>query len=183
MFKFFERFELASLPKQLTPLEDRAISQKSQNDALEAEVIRAAFKQLLRQQDIPPHWLTCEGVVIQYKNKVEKRCVHIVIKHWNEKLLHYAPALQKKLLQNMDLFDPKTDYSDYFFSWEFAPDIKYPISDLPGKVIWSDPEVIASDASIARLRSGTKQQSRAELEAQFRASEFHQKDFQDTDVL
>ena len=157
------------------------LARKAQRSGLEDEIARTALKQVMRRYAIPATWLSTDGVKSQFKGQTEHRCVHIVIKQWNEKILHYAPVLQKKILQSMDLFDPKTDHQKYVFSWGFSENIGYPISELPNIVVWSNPDV-QSFMGIPFGDSKSKAQiARADLEAMFH--EPYGRAFADTDVF
>jgi hypothetical protein len=153
-----------------------------QRTGLENELVRLALKQVMKKQGIPSNWLATDGVRLHTKGGVERRCIHLQIKQWNEKLLHYAPALQKKILSTMDLFDPKIDHSAYMFAWSFAENIDYPISELPNIVIWSNPDVHSPERAPYGISNVGTRLTKADLDELFAEQNERNQAFADTDV-
>jgi hypothetical protein len=62
--------------------------------------------------------------------------IQLVIHHWHEGLLRYAPLLQQRLLQGLQRFDPVSDHSGHRVVWKFSPDIVDRHADFPSADYW-----------------------------------------------
>ena len=182
MFSLFKRSkdtQIQSTQPQGLRTSNASVHQRM---AMHSEIVRVVLTQIMKQREIPSDWLSTNGIAIVYQQGVPKCCIQMQIKHWNEKLLRYAPAIEKKILSSLDVFYPATDHSNYLVSWSFCRKIDYPITELPNKIIWSNPEPLPSIHVLATSDS-VKKLTRDELEIQLLKSAMHTRDFEPTDVL
>ncbi len=98
---------------------------------LEHEMVRLVLRQITRQHGIPADWLGCDGVAKKDGQTDESCSISIVITRWDEKLIAYIPALQQRILQGLDLFDPKVDHSGFEVTWKFALISGTSVKNLP----------------------------------------------------
>lgn len=107
-----------------------------QGGSIRRELVRVVLKDTLRLHGVPLDWLGCEVSVVSRSSGVEELRVELVVLHWREQLVRYAPALQAQLLLGLDRFDPAEDHSGYIISWRFSPDCGCPFVEMPEASYW-----------------------------------------------
>ena len=101
------------------------------------ELIRVALRDTLRKNGIPTDWI---GTQIASRTQAGQGTAHqiqLIILKWHEGLLRFAPLLQQQILQNLQQFDPQSDYSGHTVVWTFAPNCGCPYTTLPAPTYWS----------------------------------------------
>ncbi len=108
-----------------------------QHTATHRELVRVVLRDTLRMNGIPTEWLGCE--VLTRSRKAEDGAVQIqlLIHHWHEGLLRYAPLIQLQLLQALQRFDPASDHSRHTVVWRFSPACQPPHDSMPPPSFWS----------------------------------------------
>lgn len=136
MFEFLKTRRVNDQVAQKT--ETNAVEAKNtqQHNDIRRELIRVVLKDTLRAHGIPTNWLACEVIIITRPNDGHETHIHLVVLKWHEKLLRYADAFQRKLLLDLDRFDPSVDHSGYIVSWRFAADCGCPFKELPDPRTW-----------------------------------------------
>lgn len=106
--------------------------------SIQRELIRVVLKATLRQHGIPTGWIGSEVAVIARRSGGKKTLyVHLIVLHWNQALMNFAPEFQSQLLLALDQFEPDVDHSSYIVSWRFSPDCGCPYTRLPDPLFWS----------------------------------------------
>lgn len=137
MFEFFKaKPSKTGRAASTAPAATAAPTSTRQHTHIQRELVRVVLKDTLRQHGVPAGWIGCEVLVAPTRVSDEDLIVQLVILKWNDALLHYAPALQRQLLLDLDRFDPTVDHSRYMISWRFAPDCGCPSMEMPDPKFW-----------------------------------------------
>jgi hypothetical protein len=142
MFEFIKRKE--------SPPED------SQNNSVPTEfmvtrhdkvdvigLVPIVWREILRMHGIPPSWVACEIGVSNLPSLHVVAEVYLVVGHWDEQLLRYAPALEKELFIGLQQYAPDADNLRLSVSWRFAANCGYPHAALPEDLVWENPIIAA----------------------------------------
>ncbi len=112
----------------------------AQHTNIQRELVRVVLKDIMRLHGIPLGWLGCEVIIISRRATEDELHIHLVVMKWKERLLRYAPALERQLLTGLDRFDPSVDHSRYVVSWRFAPECGCPFTQMPSSDSWMKSE-------------------------------------------
>jgi len=126
----------ASLPSSSLPLSTQ------QHTASNRELVRVVLRDTLRMNGIPPEWVGCEILVRSRNANDAALLIQLLIHHWHEDLLRYAPLIQLQMLQALQRFDPASDHSRHTVAWKFSPACQCPLTTMPEPGYWtgSSPE-------------------------------------------
>lgn len=118
----------------------------ARHTATHRELIRVVLRDTLRMNGIPTDWITCELLKLPRDDDKSALLIQLVIQHWNEDLLRYAPVMQQQLLLGLARFDPASDHSTHLVNWKFSPRCGCPHTSLPEPTFWaaSSPPVNAT---------------------------------------
>lgn len=108
-----------------------------QHTATHRELVRVVLRDTLRLNGIPTDWLGCEVLTRSRSASEGALQIHLLIHHWHEGLLRYAPLIQQQLLQGLQRFDPATDHSRHSVVWKFSPACRSPYTDMPDPAYWT----------------------------------------------
>jgi hypothetical protein len=123
--------ENASLPSSSIPLSTQ------QHTATHRELVRVVLRDTLRLNGIPTDWVGCEILTRSRRGDEGALLIQLLIHHWHEGLLRYAPLLQQQLLQGLQRFDPASDHSRHTVSWKFSPACRAPHNEMPPPSFWT----------------------------------------------
>ena len=123
--------DFASLPSSSAPLSTQ------QHTATHRELVRVVLRDTLRMNGVPPEWVGCE--ILTRSRNADKVVLQIqlLIHHWHEGLLRYAPLIQQQLLQALQRFDPASDHSRHAVVWRFSPACQCPHTAMPEPGYWT----------------------------------------------
>lgn len=150
MFKLFrtarERPPAAAVPPgappdSRPPFQNSTLSPSSQppQTAAARELAKVALRETLRAHGIPVDWVGCELIPRSLPGQPPAYQIQLIIRHWHEGLLRYAPLLQDLVLQGLQRFDPVTDHGVHSVVWRFSASCGYPHSRLPPASFWTEP--------------------------------------------
>jgi hypothetical protein len=152
MFGFFGGKD-RNKSKASTPTSARAAPSTSslastrQHTDIQRELVRVVLKDLLHSSGVPGNWLGCDVLVPSERSRDDDVTVQMRVLHWDERLLRYAPALERALLKGLDRFDPQVDHSRYKITWQFSPQCGCPYTELPDKQTWARPNAAPAPAA------------------------------------
>lgn len=124
-------------------------SSRSQHTVSRRDLIRVVLRDTLRMNGIPIEWITCE--VYELAGRPLHCRVVLVIQHWHDGLLRYAPVLQRQLLDGLRHFDPANDHSGHVVDWEFGENCVCPHEAMPAPAYW---KLSAEQARLIQVPSG-----------------------------
>lgn len=107
--------------------------------ATRRELIRVLTRDTQRLAGIPEAWL--ESQVLLELGRDGQTLVHLrlVVKHWDERLLKYAVAFQRRLRAEIEHFEPDAREWLLSVSWLYQVDDQCPNLELPDPGAWATP--------------------------------------------
>lgn len=115
--------------------------------ATQRELVRVVMRDTLRMHGIPLDWIGCDMLNLSHRAGDNSLLIQLVIRHWHEGLLRFAPAFQQQLMQGLQRFDPAADHSRHEVVWRFSPDCGCPHTTMPNPEYWSAPPAVANKAA------------------------------------
>ncbi|MFZ2309785.1 MAG: hypothetical protein WAW73_11335 [Rhodoferax sp.] len=142
MFKFL-RSGSPKAPPPVASFRDSAFRDSMPSPTgVQRELIKAAFRDSLRQQGIPSEWVSCEVITVSPTPGEETLQIQLVLMQWQETFLRYGLALEQVLLRELHRLDPATDHTRHQITWRFSPDCGCPFTVMPPPRIWSHAETV-----------------------------------------
>lgn len=105
-------------------------------NALRRQLVQVLFRDSIRRHGIPAGWMDCQMLVVSSRSRGEGMYVRLVIKHWDVRLLTYAYAFQKSLMQDIRRFEPHATQWLYGISWQLEVGDSCPHQELPPRSAW-----------------------------------------------
>lgn len=102
------------------------------------QLVLIALRDLLRRNAIPAHLLDCQTLLVTSRSRGPGLYVHLVVRHWDERLLRYMQAFQTELKERIVRFDPKAINWVHGIAWDFNATGNCPYPALPPKSTWDD---------------------------------------------
>lgn len=115
------------------------IQEGSEND-VRRQLVQVLMRDLLRRHGIPLEWIDCQMMIVTSRTRGSGMYIRLVVRHWDERLLNYASAFQKKLLADLRQFEPQTAKWLHGISWQLEIEGSCPYTTLPDKSFWLEPE-------------------------------------------
>lgn len=104
--------------------------------AVHKEVVRISMRDTLQAAGIPAAWLRVEPLSMSLPDQDTGVHARIVVRHWDARLMHYAPAIQQALEQRILTLDPAAHGWLLGCSWQFSLRSGVP-PELPPAQMWS----------------------------------------------
>lgn len=115
--------------------------------AVHKEVVRISMRDTLQAAGIPPAWLRVEPLSMSLPDRDTGVHARIVVRHWDARLMHYAPAIQQALEQRILTLDPAAHGWLLGCSWQFSLRSGVP-PELPPAQMWSAQSPTAPQAPV-----------------------------------
>jgi hypothetical protein len=133
----------AAPTSELPPAEQAPDSRTFQVDNAQAgtrrELVRVMTRDTLRISGIPDGWI--ESQVLLELGRGGQTFVHLrlVVRQWDVRLLKYAVAFQRRLLDEIHGFDPTAREWLLSVSWQYEVGTTCPFPDMPDPMVWLEP--------------------------------------------
>ena len=119
------------------------------------ELLRVRTRNTLRLSGIPETWIEAQ-VLLEPAGGRTFMHLRLVVRHWDQRLMRYAIAFQRKLLQEIERIDPQATQWLLSIVWAFPPELESPDPELPQPSAWLGLEAKPSghdelEADLARL--------------------------------
>lgn len=103
------------------------------------ELLRVRTRNTLRLSGIPESWIEAQVLLEPVGGRT---CMHLrlAVRHWDARLMQYAVALQRKLMEEIERIDPQARQWLLSIVWAFPPDLACPYPELPQPSAWIDKE-------------------------------------------
>ncbi len=109
------------------------------------ELLRVRTRNTLRLSGIPESWLEAQ-VLLEPAGGRTFLHLRLVVRHWDPRLMRYAIAFQRKLMEEIERIDPQAAQWLLSIMWAFPPDLECPDPELPQPSAWLDLEAKPSGA-------------------------------------
>lgn len=103
------------------------------------ELLRIRTRNTLRLSGVPESWIEAQ-VLLEPAGGRTFMHLRLVVRHWDPRLLQYAVALQRKLMEEIERIDPQAAQWLLSIVWAFPPELACPFPDLPQPSAWLDRE-------------------------------------------
>ena len=114
------------------------ITDGSEN-ATRRQLVQVVLRDLLRRHGIPAEWMDCQMLLVSSQSRGAGMFVRLIVKHWDDRLMHYAVAFQNELRDHITRFDPRCAAWLHGISWELDVGDSCPNATLPDKTFWQEP--------------------------------------------
>ena len=103
------------------------------------ELVRMLTRDSLRFSGIPDGWI--ESQVLLELGRGGQAFIHLrlVVKHWDERLLQYAVAFQRRLRSEVERFEPGAREWLLSITWQYEVDDQCPYVLMPDPSLWVPP--------------------------------------------
>lgn len=101
------------------------------------ELLRIRTRNTLRLSGVPESWIEAQ-VLLEPAGGRTFMHLRLAVRHWDPRLLQYAVALQRKLMEEVERIDPQAAQWLLSIVWAFPPELECPFPDLPQPSAWLD---------------------------------------------
>lgn len=117
--------------------EDSRLAGDGSQGATRRELVRVLARDVMRHNGIPDGWIDCQVMVVSTRGGQVHMYPRLTFKRWDERLLRYAFAFERRLMGEVERFEPKAHEWLRGMTWQFdVPDCPYP--ELPPREAWVD---------------------------------------------
>jgi hypothetical protein len=105
------------------------------------QLVQMLLRDAMRRHGVPAHWIECQTLTVASRSRGPGMYVRLVMRHWDQRLMAYAYAIQNVLLQDVADADPKAPEWLHGISWQLDFDQTCPYQDMPEKTFWLAPSL------------------------------------------
>jgi len=160
-------FGSAAKPELATPsqLDAQPSSKPMEMDseaATRRELVRVVTRDTMIDTGVPEGWIETHILIELVRAGQTFIHLRLVVKHWDARLLKYAVAFQRRLLREIEGFDPAARDWLLSITWQYAVDDMCPFLEMPEPSTWTQPipKAVPKDGS----RQPTAPRPRDELQ-------------------
>jgi len=115
--------------------EDSRLAEFGVQTQTRRELLRVLTRDTMRFCGVPDGWVECQVLVVNTRQGQTHLHCRLVIRHWDEMLLHYAVAMEQRLLREVERFEPGASEWLHSVTWQFRAE-NYPDTGLPRQGTW-----------------------------------------------
>jgi len=146
--------ELPTPPQSGAPSDSRMPEQESVAGT-RRELVRVMARDTQRAAGIPDGWLEIQ-VLLELSRGQTYIHLRLVVRHWDERLVKLQVAFQRRVLSEVERFEPDARQWIGSITWLYPDDSDCPHSELPDPAIWKtvdhvDIEIDDVQEDLARL--------------------------------
>lgn len=94
------------------------------------ELLRVRTRNTLRLSGIPESWIEAQVLLEPVGGRTFMH-LRLVVRHWDPRLMRYAIAFQRKLMEEIERIDPQATQWLLSIVWAFPPELEAPDLELP----------------------------------------------------
>ena len=110
--------------------------EEGSDTAVRRQLVQVLTRDVMRKHGIPLDWIECRMLAVDHSRKGTGLYVHLVLKHWDQRLMSHALAFQNTLLQDISRFEPRASDWLHGISWQMEFDGQCPHTTLPAREFW-----------------------------------------------
>ena len=95
---------------------------KAKQHEKQSEMVRVALNSVLRRRGIATQFIGCDVVSLSRTGTSRVMLVHLLIRTWDERLIHEAVDIENELFDVISLYSRSEGTPDYLFGWKFTLD-------------------------------------------------------------
>lgn len=123
-------------PSQADGQEESRVAELGSQTQTRRELVRVLTRDTLRYCGIPDGWVECQVLVVNTRKNETHMHVRLVVRHWDEQLLRYTMAFERRLMAEVQRFEPQASEWLHSITWQFKAD-NYPYAEMPPPDTWS----------------------------------------------
>ncbi len=127
--------DLAVPPPLETRVDAKPLGIDSQA-AMRRELVRVLTRDTQRFAGIPNGWIDSQVLLEPGRDGQTYLHLRLVVKHWDEWLIKYAVAFQRKLQSEIERFEPGAHEWLLSITWQYQVDSECPFLELPDAFEW-----------------------------------------------
>lgn len=137
----------ASVSKDAGSRDGQHTIEESSDNGTRRQLVQMLLREGLRRHGIPLGWVECQMLVVQSRSRGPGMYVRLVMRHWDPRLVNYAYAFQKDLLEAITRFEPQAGIWLHGISWEFNVEDSCPYPEMPDPSVWLEPPAATAPAA------------------------------------
>lgn len=114
---------------------------ESSENTTRSQLVQVVFRDVLRRHGIPFNWVESQMLMVASRSRGTGMYVRLIMKHWDDRLITHAFALQNTLLADIARFEPRAFDWLHGVSWQLDVDGSCPHTSLPHKAYWQEPAI------------------------------------------
>ena len=124
-------------PSQLDGRPEHAAIEADTQASKRRELVRVLTRDTLRATGVPESWV--ESQILLELSRGGQPFIHLrlVVKHWDERLMKYAVAFQRRLLLEISQFEPNVREWLLSITWQYEVGDVCPYLDMPDPATWA----------------------------------------------
>ena len=119
---------------------------ESAENTTRSQLVQVVLRDVLRRHGIPFNWVESQMLMVASRSRGTGMYVRLIMKHWDDRLITHAFALQNTLLADISRFEPRAFDWLHGVSWQLDVDGSCPHTSLPMKAYWQEPATPAATA-------------------------------------
>lgn len=116
--------------------EDSRMTEQGSQTQTRRELVRVLTRDTLRYCGIPDGWVECQVLVVNTRKGETHMHARLVMRHWDEKLVRYSQAFERRLMAEIQRFEPQATDWLHSITWQFKAD-NYPYTEMPPPETWN----------------------------------------------
>ena len=122
------------------------------------QLVMITVRDIMRVSGIPPDWVDCQLLNVSSRRRGTGLYIHMVINHWDDRLVQCTVAFQADLKARLERFDPKSAVWVHGIAWQLEVGDSCPVAALPDKSFWD-----ATRAELASVKTSVSPPAAAPL--------------------
>jgi hypothetical protein len=128
-------------PSQISAPPDSRMSEMEALSSTRRELVRVMARDTQRGAGIPDGWIEIQ-VLLELSRGQTFIHLRLVVRHWDQRLVKYAVAFQRKILTEVERFEPDARQWIGSITWLYPDDNDCPHLELPDPAIWRRVEAV-----------------------------------------
>jgi len=130
-------------PSQIDGQEESRMTDLGSQTHTRRELLRVLTRDTLRYCGIPEGWVDCQVLVVNTRKGETHMHARLVVRHWDEQLLRYAVAFERRLMAEVHRFEPQASEWLHSITWQFKTE-DCPHTEMPPPETWTGAPVAVS---------------------------------------
>ncbi len=124
-------------PSQIDGLPENVAIDVNAQASKRRELVRVLTRDTLRATGIPESWV--ESHILLELSRGGQPFIHLrlIVKHWDDRLLKYAVAFQRRLMAEIAQFEPNVREWLLSITWQYEVGDACPYLDMPEAASWA----------------------------------------------
>lgn len=126
-----------SVPPQ-RPLSDTRAVELDARTATRRELLRMLTRDTLRFCGVPEDWIESQVLLEPGPGGLTLMHLRLVLKHWNAEFMGYLVAFQRRLIGEIERYEPDARSWIATVTWQLAMEEQCPVREMPEGAWWGD---------------------------------------------